>query len=167
MIVSIVLLSLHQNAVLKAELDKVTKLYHAALKRLEHYEKPNKKWVEHHFHEFSSIPDFPWFHFSWNTPAALMELIVRGTFVSFDHRKPKPGFLCFWLSLSFPLLLWLDFLILFDFSISLLLVHVYTSLQILSAKNYISRMVYIPLVPFVEELKERSSSASSTNVKKK
>jgi hypothetical protein len=43
MIVSIVLLSLHQNAVLKAELDKVTKLYHAALKRLEQYEKPNKK----------------------------------------------------------------------------------------------------------------------------
>jgi hypothetical protein len=42
MIVSIVLLSL-QNAVLKAELDKVTKLYHAALKRLEQYEKPNKK----------------------------------------------------------------------------------------------------------------------------
>jgi len=32
-----------ENAVLKAELDKVTKLYHAALKRLEQYEKPNKK----------------------------------------------------------------------------------------------------------------------------
>lgn len=31
------------NATLKAELDKVTKLYHAALKRLEQYEKPNKK----------------------------------------------------------------------------------------------------------------------------
>jgi hypothetical protein len=32
-----------QNAVLKAELDKVTKLYAAALKRLEQYEKPGKK----------------------------------------------------------------------------------------------------------------------------
>lgn len=32
-----------QNAVLKAELDKVTKLYTAALKRLEQYEKPGKK----------------------------------------------------------------------------------------------------------------------------
>lgn len=32
-----------QNAVLKAELEKVTKLYTAALKRLEQYEKPGKK----------------------------------------------------------------------------------------------------------------------------
>lgn len=32
-----------ENAVLKAELDKVTKLYAAALKRLEQYEKPGKK----------------------------------------------------------------------------------------------------------------------------
>lgn len=32
-----------QNAVLKAELDKVNKLYAAALKRLEHYEKLGKK----------------------------------------------------------------------------------------------------------------------------
>ncbi len=32
-----------QNAVLKAELDKVTKLYAAALKRLEQYEKPGGK----------------------------------------------------------------------------------------------------------------------------
>lgn len=32
-----------ENAVLKAELDKVTKLYTAALKRLEQYEKPGKK----------------------------------------------------------------------------------------------------------------------------
>lgn len=32
------------NAVLRAELDKVSKLYAAALKRLEHYEKPGKKY---------------------------------------------------------------------------------------------------------------------------
>jgi len=32
------------NAVLKAELDKVTKLYASALKRLEQYEKPIKKY---------------------------------------------------------------------------------------------------------------------------
>ena len=42
-----IFLSLHflvaQNAVLKAELDKVTKLYAAALKRLEQYERPGKK----------------------------------------------------------------------------------------------------------------------------
>jgi len=37
------LLLVAQNAVLKAELDKVTKLYAAALKRLEQYEKPGKK----------------------------------------------------------------------------------------------------------------------------
>ena len=33
-----------QNAVLRAELDKVTKLYASALKRLEQYEKPAKKY---------------------------------------------------------------------------------------------------------------------------
>lgn len=32
-----------QNAVLKAELEKVNKLYAAALKRLEQYEKPVRK----------------------------------------------------------------------------------------------------------------------------